>query len=396
MAEVDPGAAVRHGLTDGLVRASMAVRLASLLVVLVLPMAAVVTPRVVIAVALVAGWSLVLLLPGRRALGFLRRHPMAAVVDVLLAVGVSALVGVDSPLVFVTLSTALVIGVLLPPVAAAMVAAVLVLSYLLVALEDLRPGDGHFMFTLVLPFTYVVMALLGAVARRLHDAVLAEQAKLASVRAVAAAEAERARLARDMHDSVAKSLHGVALAAAALPQWLEHDPATAARHASSIQAAAQQASHEARALMADLRRPAEDGTLAERLRRVVTRFSERSGLDAALCCTGVVDVGSARARAEVVEIVAEALENVHRHARCGRVRVEVAGGPDAVEVTVTDDGRGFDPDDVPADRFGLRGMRERAATAGGQLRLASTPGSGTSVTVVLPAADRVHGPVVSP
>jgi signal transduction histidine kinase len=372
--------------TTSLVRWALAVRLASLLVVLVLPIEVLRDPRVVVAVALLAGWSLVWLAPRGGPLRYLRRHPIVAVGDVLLAVAVTGLVGVDSPLVLATLSTALVIGVLLPTVAAWLVTTVLTMSYLLIALPAATDRGELFVHTVVIPVTFVVMAALGGLTRRLHDRVLAEQARLAHARVTAAAEAERARLARDMHDSVAKSLQGVALAAAALPRWIERDTEVAVRHADAIRAAAEQAAAEARDMLVDLRRRESGQGFEQRLGELAEDFAARTGLPVKLDAEGVVDL-PAPAVEEALKVVGEALENVTRHAEATQIRVEVRrDSVGEVVVCVTDDGRGFDPGLVPDDRFGLVGMRERAQQAGGALELSSRPGAGTRVSLRIPRA----------
>jgi signal transduction histidine kinase len=370
--------------TTSLVRWALVVRLTSLLVLLVLPIEVLRDPRVVVAVALLAGWSLVWLAPGGGPLRYFRRHPIVVVGDVLLAVAVTGLVGVDSPLVLATLSTALVIGVLLPAATAWLVTTVLVMGYLLAALPDTSGRGELFLHVVVIPVTFVVLATLGGVTRRLHDRVLVEQARLAQARVAAAAAAERARLARDMHDSVAKSLQGVALAAAALPRWIEQDTRTAVRQAEAVREAAEQAAAEARDMLVELRRCELERDFAQRLADLVEDFASRTGLKVGLQAERSVDLRGSAAD-EALKVVGEALENVARHAAATRVGVEVCRDVDGQGVVrVTDDGRGFDPGCVAADRFGLVGMQERALQAGGVLELSSRPGAGTRVSLRIP------------
>lgn len=377
----------RH-FTTSLVRWALGVRVASVLVVLLLPLTAPFSPRVALAVALLGCWSLVWLAPRDGTIQVARRHPIVVVGDTLVAVIVTAIVGVDSPLVFATLSTALVIGVLFRGWTAALLVGVLVAGYLVVALAQTSGPSDRFAYTFIVPATYVVLALLGGVTRRLHEQVLLEQARLAHASATAAASAERARLARDMHDSLAKSLHGVALAAAALPRWVERDTRTAVDQATVIREAAEQASREARELLVSLR-SRRDVPVVVRLTELVREFESRTGIPAAL------EVGFAPeldpdATHELGQIVAEALENVHRHAGASQVTVRVRDGllPATVEVSVIDDGTGFDPEQVPADHFGLLGMRERADGLGGHLDVEAAPGAGTAVTLQVPEQRR--------
>lgn len=373
--------------TTSLVRWALTVRLASILVALVLPLQQDSTPRTVIAVALLGGWTLLWLAPGGSTIRLAQRHPILVVVDVLVALTVTALVGVASPLVFATLGTALVIGVLYPPLLRTLLTGVLVWGYVLTALTGTAGAEETFVYSFVIPATYVVLALLGGVTRRLHEQVLAEQERNAATAAAAAAAAERARLARDMHDSVAKSLHGVALAAAALPRWVERDADVAVQQATTIQQAAEQASREARELLVSLR-SAHDGPLVERLTRRVDAFREQTGLAVCLDVHGLPDLDPERDH-QVLKVVEEALENITRHARATTVRVTVDGDGDGeqVRVVVADDGQGFDPRAVPSRRFGLVGMAERAEAVRGEVWVDSTPGRGTTVTLRLPAHD---------
>jgi two-component system NarL family sensor kinase len=100
-------------------------------------------------------------------------------------------------------------------------------------------------------------------------------------------------------------------------------------------------------------------------------------------------VGAARPIPPGVEvalfrIAEEALGNVARHAGAGTARLRLELLPESAALEVEDDGRGFDPGAVPADRFGLVGMRERARLLGGELRVESAPGAGTRVLARVP------------
>jgi signal transduction histidine kinase len=84
-------------------------------------------------------------------------------------------------------------------------------------------------------------------------------------------------------------------------------------------------------------------------------------------------------------IAQEALNNVAKHAQATRVTLTLRLSDEQVDLTVVDDGRGFDPDAAAAGHLGLEIMRERAAAIGAVLRVASRPGDGTRLTVVWPA-----------
>lgn len=371
-----------------LVRWTLAVRLGLLVVLLVMPVDQLQRPGTLLAVVLVAAWSLLWVLPRSPVLQAVTRHPLLAVADVLLTTAIIGLVGVTSLLVLVTLTTALLIGILVPPVAAWLVTTVLVLSFLLV--EHARTGDfgGEEASYLLVPSTYVVLAVLGSVTRRLHEQMVADQAEKLRLREDAAAARERARLAREMHDSVAKSLHGLALAAASLRSRIQHDADGAERLAGDIQVAAHGAAQEARVLLDQLRTDPEEAPLVDRLQALVEEYDAHPGSTRVRLEAHHVAHLEHRQAHEVVQVVAEALENAHRHAGADEVVVRVDGRrPAAVEVV--DDGRGFDPDRPTRGRYGLVGLRERAADLGADLELASRPGEGTTVRLVLP--DRSAG-----
>ncbi|MFQ5341835.1 MAG: sensor histidine kinase, partial [Anaerolineae bacterium] len=127
------------------------------------------------------------------------------------------------------------------------------------------------------------------------------------------------------------------------------------------------------------------GGLAEALRMHLQDFATRTGL--AVDGAGIEDPGdlSPEVALHVLRIAQEALTNARRHAQASRVSVRLARQDGHLELTVADDGSGFEPG-LPQDRHrvGLASMRERARSLGGQLTLATSPGQGTRVTVRVP------------
>jgi signal transduction histidine kinase len=146
-----------------------------------------------------------------------------------------------------------------------------------------------------------------------------------------------------------------------------------------------------RALIAQLRPPAltRQGLVAA-LQQHVATLSRREGLRVELKVTG--DERAAQGTEQALyRIVQEALNNVLKHARATSVRVQLEFDAAQVQISVADDGSGFDPAAAPAGAgrsLGLISMRERAAEIGGTLTIHSTPGSGTIVRVVVPRAAR--------
>ena len=136
--------------------------------------------------------------------------------------------------------------------------------------------------------------------------------------------------------------------------------------------------------------PAEDAGLRNELARLASEFQWR-GLSMHLTGHPLAHhVLAADVAAALIAALRATLENVIRHSGVTTVEVEVIADPENVTVMVTDQGRGFDPAAVPADRLGLRtSVVERMTTVGGQVRIWSAPGEGTSVILSAPAARQV-------
>ncbi len=214
-----------------------------------------------------------------------------------------------------------------------------------------------------------------------------ELRRLSEVDAANAALAERTRLAREIHDGLAQDLWYAKLKQGRLAQEpsLEPDARTTARE---VLAAIDSALVEARQAVMTMRAdPMPTSTREEVLHSYVDDFADRFGVRAEFTTSGQLPRLAPRTEAEVLRIVQEALTNVRRHADATVVRVATEGQSDAAVVSIADNGRGFDPDDVPADRFGLKGMRERAELIGAALAIDARPADGTRVTLRIPKAE---------
>ncbi|MDX6363425.1 MAG: hypothetical protein QOC85_2435 [Streptomyces sp.] len=267
-----------------------------------------------------------------------------------------------------------------------------------------RPGTGA--STLLIAGFCIGAGIIGVTLRNLmfrfgtaSQALSEAHARLAVAEAV---ESERARLAREMHDSVAKTLHGLALAAEALAASPDsRDPDDLKRQATVVAGAARRAATESRELLSDLRRRTDLTTarphLPAELATRVGDFTARTALPAELRCTGSVPPLPCETARHLLAIVSEALENAHRHASATRVRVDLDASADALRLTVRDDGVGLPATAVLDDlaesgHFGLLGMVERAASLGGRLDLARPPRGGTEITLTVPLAAPAHTP----
>ncbi|MFS0701350.1 sensor histidine kinase [Cellulomonas sp. 179-A 4D5 NHS] len=327
--------------------------------------------------------------------GFVVRHPLVVVLDVLLTLTVVALLGVESPLVLATFSTALILGVLFRPQIAWLGAVVLVAGYLAVARATVGLDVG-FMLSLGVPALYLAFVAIGLAVRGAHEQFVGVAREAAVAREAVAAADERARLAREMHDSLGKTLHGISLAAQALPLWVERDPAAAMVQARGLADGANQAADEARRLLVRMRADEPDRPLVEVVAELCARWELEHRTECRFTYGAAVDLPP-DTRYEVLAILGEALENVARHSGASRVDVELRGQPDGtVRLSVQDDGQGFVPREdgtSPRGHFGLTGMRERALEVGAELGVRSTPGAGTEVVVqVGPTKERSDVP----
>ena len=212
-------------------------------------------------------------------------------------------------------------------------------------------------------------------------------AELATVQREATA-LERARLARELHDSVAKTVRGMSLAALALPGSVGRQPRLAAQLADAISAAAVAAERETREVLAGLRLDSPDEAFPPALTRLCQVWSAGSGVP--VDCRIAAVEPPVPVRYEVVRIVQEALINTARHARAGRVVVTLDHDGPWLRLSVRDDGAGFPvPENLTTlaehGHHGLVGMAERARSVGGRLDVAAQPGRGTTITARLPA-----------
>lgn len=358
---------------------ALVLRLVAIAVAMVALVGETMTLSLLLSVAGLTGFS-VLVLGSRPVQEIVVRHPLVLVLDVLVTLLVVWMMGPESPLVLATFSTALIIGVLLERRVGVAVAVVLLAGYVLAAGLASEPGSG-FMVVLGVPTLYVFLVAIGATVRAAQEHQAVAGREVARAREAAAAADERARLARELHDSVGKTLHGIALAAHALPGWVDRDPQAAAGHARDLAEGAERAAQEARDLLVRMRADEPDRPLAEVLAERCASWASLHGTPCRFTATSVVDVSTA-ARYEMLAVVDEALENVARHARASGVDVVMRAADDGLEIVVRDDGAGFAvraDGGSPRGHFGLTGMQERARSIGAVVTVDSAPGRGTTV-----------------
>ena len=238
--------------------------------------------------------------------------------------------------------------------------------------------------------------------RELLEQLTASQEHVQELSRLSGASVERERISRDLHDTLAQTLAGLAMladrSAKEIGRMRDDESSAGAQlrealsaqeeRADLIASLARDALAEARGLIAEnapvrSTDPAE-ATFADALRRLVDRFRRETGVLAEARID--LEAGALERESEVVLLrcAQEALSNARRHAHATNVRLSVELGSANVVLNVTDDGRGFELEAEPTG-FGLDSLRDRANAIGGGVDVSSAPGRGTIVTVTIPA-----------
>jgi PAS domain S-box-containing protein len=203
-----------------------------------------------------------------------------------------------------------------------------------------------------------------------------------------AAMAERQRLARDLHDAVTQTLFSANLIAAVLPKiWLK-DPAEGGRRLEELRQLTRGALAEMRMLLMELRPAAlAEVGLVDLLRQLSEAATSRAGFPVSYSADGVCTM-PLDVQVALYRVAQEALNNAEKHSGASRVEIHLLCKGDSVELTISDNGAGFDPETVSPKHLGLRIMQERAEAVGAALKVISSRGHGTQITVVWPDASR--------
>jgi len=200
-------------------------------------------------------------------------------------------------------------------------------------------------------------------------------------RALAAQEAERKRIAAELHDEVGQSMTGVLLL---LDQVAAEVPAARREIFSEAQEATRKSIDEVRRIAQELRPELlEHLGLVSALKSLATRFTEQAGLQLEWEFARELPQLAPDAELVVYRVAQESLTNVARHADASRVWLSLEPGHDSVVLRVVDDGRGLDG---RGDGGGLRGMRERAVLVGAALAIKPARTGGVEVRLEVPAA----------
>ncbi|HOC17557.1 MAG TPA: sensor histidine kinase [Vicinamibacterales bacterium] len=209
----------------------------------------------------------------------------------------------------------------------------------------------------------------------------------------AAAQEERHRLARELHDSVKQQIFAIQTAAATVQARYDADPPGASEALGRLRAYAREAMTEMEAMLDSLRAsPLESAGLVEAIKRQAEALRFRTGAEVA------VEIGELPRADEmppgvaqgVFRVAQEAFANVARHARARAVKVRLLVQGNALVLSVADDGAGFEPAAATAAGMGLTGMGSRAEALNGRLTVTTRPGAGTTVTIRVPLGPRAR------
>jgi PAS domain S-box-containing protein len=225
----------------------------------------------------------------------------------------------------------------------------------------------------------VVGACMDVTEQKMAEAAL----RALTRRLVQAEETERRRIARELHDRVGQNLSALNinldillghLGEGELRRRLEDSLKLVDGTLQSIEN-----------VMADLR-PAllDEYGLAAALEWYGKEYSQRTGIRVAIAARQGDNGLRPEASVALFRIAQEALNNAAKHSSAKRITVELEERDGELVLSVSDDGKGFDPLNAPRGRWGMTTMRERAEAAGGRLSVDSAPGSGTTVRATLP------------
>ncbi|MEW2014263.1 sensor histidine kinase [Microbacterium oleivorans] len=221
----------------------------------------------------------------------------------------------------------------------------------------------------------------------LMQELLATRGQLAATEREAGVLAERARLAREIHDTVAQGLSSIQMLLHAAERADGERPGI--EHIRLARETAAAGLADTRRFIRELTPPdLDDRGLGSALRRLASTQWAARGLPVDVRVSDAVELPM-HVQTALLRIAQGAIANVIQHADAYSAMITLTIGDDRVEFTIADDGRGFDPSLVAAvpgaksDSFGLQATRERVDQLGGTLTVSSAPGTGTSLTIEL-------------
>ncbi|MER6665961.1 sensor histidine kinase [Amycolatopsis japonica] len=219
----------------------------------------------------------------------------------------------------------------------------------------------------------------------LIEQLKASQAEVSRLSREAGTAAERERMAREIHDTLAQGFTSIVTLTQAIESEMDTDPKAARRHLELAARTARENLAEARAMVAAQGPSAlAAASLEEALRRQVERLTDETGIEASIEVDGPLPALPMPTEVVLLRAAQEALSNIRKHSRATSVSFRLSVVDGRVRLGVTDDGIGFDPG-APTGGFGLTGMRTRTDQVGGIVTLKSEPGAGTTLELEVPA-----------
>jgi two-component system nitrate/nitrite sensor histidine kinase NarX len=210
-------------------------------------------------------------------------------------------------------------------------------------------------------------------------AITMDNAKLYGQAQELAVLEERQRLARNLHDAINQSLFSAGLIAEVLPRIWVQDQELARRSLEDLRRLTRSAQAEMRALLAELR-PSTliDSDLDELLHLLGNALSGRIDIPVVVTVTGEI-ILPAEVQVALYRVCQEGLNNIAKHAKASRVEINLTQAEAMIELSIRDDGQGFDTAQTFSGHYGLKMMRERAEAVGAKLSVISRPGHGTEL-----------------
>ena len=209
-----------------------------------------------------------------------------------------------------------------------------------------------------------------------------------------AVEAERLRIARDLHDGPAQVLADLVLKAEILERIAQRTPEALPAELEEFRSLVRNAVGDMRRFMFDLRPDSlDDLGLVATMRRFSSEYQDRTGIVCHFNLSGEDRRIGPDLEEATFRIIQEALNNVHKHSEATRVEVSLSIQPERVIAKIQDDGTGFDIDAPPSEgrHLGLLGMKESAEALGGTFNLRSEAGKGTEIQVAFTPEAPQHG-----
>lgn len=225
-------------------------------------------------------------------------------------------------------------------------------------------------------------------------ALAIENARLREEVGRSAAAAERTRLARELHDAVTQTLFSTSLIAEVLPRIWQRDPEEGMNRAGELRELTRGALAEMRTLLLELRPTALlEAKLGDLLHQLADAVTGRARIPVSVTVDGEGTL-PADAKIALYRIAQESLNNVAKHSGASQASVKLYQTAERLILEIEDDGRGFDPENIPSNHLGLNIMRERAESIGARIEIVTGKGKHTRINTIWERSGRsenVHG-----